>query len=62
MSKFQVSVLKKIIRKNGSTQMFYQKGSKRVFLNGDTTYTEIGIMSLHVQVCLRVKEFKKNCL
>ena len=42
--------------------MFCQKGPKRVFLNGDTTDAQIGIMSLHVQVCLRVKEFKKNCL
>ena len=41
--------LKKIIRKNGSTQMFCQKGPKRVFLNGDTTDAQIGIMSLHVR-------------
>ena len=41
--------LKKIIRKNGSTQMFCEKGPKRVFLNGDTTDAQIGIMSLHVR-------------
>ena len=41
--------LKKIIRKNGSTQMFCQKGPKRVFLNGDPTDAQIGIMSLHVR-------------
>ena len=41
--------LKKIVRKNGSTQMFCQKGPKRVFLNGDTTDAQIGIMSLHVR-------------
>ena len=29
--------------------MFCQKGPKRVFLNGDTTDAQIGIMSLHVR-------------